>query len=66
MLAKKTDVIMVSFEDAISRISNAKKIVLTGTPTRNINLNLSLNDKVKELEKYDLNPAKRTVLVFGR
>jgi len=65
MLAKKTDVIMVSFEDAIGRIKNAKKIVLTGTPTRNINLNLSQNDKIKELGKYELNPAKKTVLVFG-
>lgn len=65
MLAKKTDVIMVSFEDATTRIPNAKKIILTGTPTRNINLNLSLNDKVKEIEKYSLNPAKPTVLIFG-
>lgn len=65
MLAKKTDVIMVSFEDAISRIPNAKKIVLTGTPTRNINLNLTASDKVKEIEKYSLNPAKPTVLAFG-
>ncbi len=65
MLAKKTDVIMVSFEDAIARIPNAKKVVLTGTPTRNIDINFSLNDKVKEIEKYSLNPAKPTVLVFG-
>ncbi len=65
MLAKKTDVIMVSFKEALERIPNAKKIVLTGTPTRNINLNLTLNDKVKEIEKYSLNPAKPTVLVFG-
>lgn len=65
MLAKKTDIIMVSFEDAISRIPNAKKIVLTGTPTKNININLSVNEKVKQIEKYNLNPAKPTVLAFG-
>lgn len=65
MLAKKTDVIMVSFEDAISRIPNAKKIVITGTPTRKIDTNMSVDDKVKELEKYSLNPAIPTVLVFG-
>ena len=65
MLAKKTDVIMVSFEEATTRITNAKKIVLTGTPTRKMELNLSLNDKVKEIQKYGLNPAKPTVLIFG-
>ncbi len=65
MLAKKTDVIMVSFEDAISRIPKAKKVVLTGTPTRNINLNLSKDEKIKEIEKYSLNPAKPVVLAFG-
>ncbi len=63
MLAKKTDVIMVGFAEAKDRIKSAKKIVLTGTPTRNIDV--SLNDKVKEIEKYDLNPAKPTVLIFG-
>lgn len=65
MLAKKTDVIMVSFEAAISRIPNAKKIVLTGTPTRNMNINLTVNEKVKQIEKYGLNPAKPTILAFG-
>lgn len=65
MLARYTDVIMVSFEDALTRIPNAKKVVLTGTPTRSLKAELSLNDKVKEIEKYNLNPAKPTVLVFG-
>ena len=65
MLVKYTDVIMVSFEDAIPRIQNAKKVVLTGTPTRCLNHELSLNDKVMEIEKYNLNPAKPTVLIFG-
>jgi len=65
MLAKKTNVIMVSFETAIKRIQNAKKIVLTGTPTREIKQNITVSDKIKEIEKYSLNPAKPTVLVFG-
>ena len=65
MLAKYTDVIMVSFEDAIARIPKAKKVVLTGTPTRNLEKELNLNDKIQEIEKYNLNPAKPTVLVFG-
>ncbi len=65
MLSKKTNVIMVSFEDAIHRIPNAKKIVLTGTPTKDINLNITSSEKIKEIEKYSLNPAKPTILVFG-
>lgn len=65
MLAKRTDVILVSFEETLNRIPKAKKVVLTGTPTRNIDRNISINDKVKEIEKYNLNPAKPTVLIFG-
>ena len=34
MLANKTDTILVSFEDAIARIKNAKNIVYTGTPVK--------------------------------
>ncbi len=65
MLAKRTDVIMVSFEDAIPRIPKAKKIVLTGTPTRVLKSELNLAEKIKLKEEYKLNPAKPTVLAFG-
>ncbi len=65
MLAKSTDVIMVGFEDAIKRIPNAKKVILTGTPTRRLEKDLSLSEKIALKEKYKLNPAKPTVLVFG-
>lgn len=65
MLAKRTDTIMVSFEDAISRIPKAKKVVLTGTPTRILKSELNLAEKIKLKEKYKLNPAKPTVLAFG-
>lgn len=65
MLAKKTDVIMVSFEEARKRIPNAKKIVHTGTPTRIITRHLNLDEKIKLKEKYGLNPAKPMVLAFG-
>ena len=65
MLAKRTDTIMVSFEEAISRIPKAKKIVLTGTPIRTLKKELSLAEKVRMKEEYKLNPAKPTVLAFG-
>lgn len=65
MLSKKTDVIMVSFEEAISRITKAKRVVLTGTPTKQLEKHLNLAEKIALKEKYKLNPAKPVVLAFG-
>lgn len=65
MLAKRTDTIMVSFEDAIPRIQKAKRVVLTGTPTKILEKDPNLSEKIALKEKYKLNPAKPTVLAFG-
>ena len=65
MLLKKTDVVMVSFEEAITRIPKAKKVVLTGTPTRMLDKELTLTEKIALKERYNLNPAKPTILAFG-
>lgn len=65
MLAKKTDTIMVSFKEALDRVPKAKRIVLTGTPTRKLKRPLSLSEKITLKERYKLNPAKPVVLVFG-
>jgi len=65
MLAKKTDCIMVSFEDAISRIKNAKKIVYTGTPTK-ITKKDYTKEEIENMKKtagFDIN--KPIILVFG-
>ena len=64
-LAKKTDTILVSFEDAISRIKNAKNIVYTGTPVKIKKIDYSLNEKMDILKKLELNASKPIVLVFG-
>lgn len=34
MLSKKVNLILVGFEDAIKKLPKAKKIVVTGTPTK--------------------------------
>lgn len=65
MLLKRTDVVMVSFEETIPRIAKAKKIVLTGTPVKIIKKTLNLADKISLKESYKLNPAKPTILAFG-
>ena len=50
MLAKITDTILISFEDARNRIPNAKKIVLTGTPIK-INTKEITESQKKEMLK---------------
>ncbi len=65
MLAKKTDTILVSFEDAIPRIKNAKNIVFTGTPVKIKKIDYSLNQKIDILKNMGLNASKPVVLVFG-
>ena len=65
LLAKKADCVLVSFEDAIPRITNAKKIVYTGTPTKITKKNYT-NEQIENLKKsVGLNLNKPIVLVFG-
>ena len=65
MLAKKTDTILVSFEDAISRIKNAKNIVYTGTPVKIKKQEYNINQKNEILKQLGLNMTKPIVLVSG-
>lgn len=65
MLAKKTDTILVSFEDAKKRINNAKKIVFTGTPVKIKKMQYSSEEKNKILNSVGLKNDKPIVLVFG-
>ena len=65
MLARSTNTILVSFEDAISRIKNAKKIVYTGTPVKLKKREYSINQRMKIINDMELNEAKPIVLVFG-
>lgn len=65
LLAKKTDVILISFEDAKERIPNAKKIVHTGTPVK-IKKQEYTNSQIEKLKKeLGLNNEKPLVLIFG-
>lgn len=65
MLAKKTDVILVSFEDAIERIENANKIVYTGTPIKICKKNYSKEEELKIKTGLGIKENKPMVLVFG-
>lgn len=64
-LAKKVDVILVGFEDAKSRIKNAKKIVVTGNPTKINKMNLTKLQFDPIIINEGLNTDKPIVLIFG-
>ena len=65
MLVKYTDTILVSFKDAKERIQGAKRVVVTGTPTKINDLNLSLEEKSKIITNMGLTVEKPILLVFG-
>lgn len=65
MLAKRTDTILVSFEDAKDRIKNAKKIVHTGTPIKIKKINYSESEINEIKSKAGLNSNMPVILVFG-
>lgn len=65
ILARKADTILVSFEDAKSRINNAKNIVYTGTPVKITKKDYMINEKLKIMKEAGLNETKPIVLIFG-
>lgn len=65
MFSKKVDAVLVGFEDAIKRIPNAKKIVLTGTPTKVNKLNLSEEKVLSIKQELGFNDNLPLVLVVG-
>lgn len=65
MLAKKADAILVSFEDAKTRIKNCKNVVYTGTPVKIKKQNYSTEKKNEILLNLGLNSKLPIVLIFG-
>ena len=64
-LAKNTNTILVSFEDAVSRIKNANKIVYTGTPVKIVKKEYNIDQKSKILGNLGLDAKLPIILVFG-
>ncbi len=65
MLSKKVDTILISFKEAKEMLPKARNIVLTGTPTKVKNLNLSKKQKDEVIQKLGLQTNKPVVLIFG-
>ena len=65
MLANKTDCILVGFKEAKERLGKAKRIVVTGNPTKIKDLNLNRDEKERIIKEIGLDPKKPILLVFG-
>lgn len=65
MLSKKADKILVGFEDAKKRLPKAKKIIVTGTPTKVKKVEIQKSKKQQLLQENKLNTDKPIVLFFG-
>lgn len=64
-LAKKADTVLISFEEARSRIPNAKNIVFTGTPVKIEKQNYTQEQRKTILNTGGLQENLPTILVFG-
>lgn len=65
MLLKKSDKILVAFEDTKKRLGNSDKVVITGNPTKIKKVNLTNQEKEKIKQEYGLKEDKPLILVFG-
>ena len=65
LLSKKVDLVLTGFEDAKLRLPKAKKVVVTGTPTKVKDLKLTEVQKTEIKVKLGFKSNKPLVLVFG-
>lgn len=65
MLSKKCSVILVGFKDAVPRLNNAKKVVVTGNPTKVRKIEYTEVEKNKIIKEYNLKQDLPIVLAFG-
>ncbi len=65
VLSKKTNTVLVGFEDAKKRLPKAKNVVVTGTPTKVEKINLTDEQKQKLKEQLNITKNLPIVLVFG-
>ena len=65
MFAKNVDKVLVGFEEAKNRLTEAKDVVVTGTPTKIKKLNISESQKEEIKNKLGIKNNLPIVLVFG-
>ena len=64
-LAKKADTVLISFEEARTRITSAKNIVFTGTPVKIEKKEYTYEQRKKILNNGGLKESIPTILIFG-
>lgn len=65
MFAKEVDCVLVGFEEAKEKLSSAKKVVITGNPTKIKKINISREEKKKILVDLGIKNELPIVLIFG-
>lgn len=65
MFAKEVDCVLVGFEEAKERLKDAKKVVVTGNPTKIKKLDISKEQKTKILTDLGIKNDLPVVLIFG-
>ena len=65
MLLKRTDKVLVGLADAKARLPKAKKVVVTGTPSKMGNLVLTEKQRADLIKELKLDTNKPILLVFG-
>lgn len=64
-LSKKVDCVLVGFEEAKEKMKNAKKVVVTGNPTKIKKMAISQSEKKRILGDLGIKNELPVVLVFG-
>lgn len=65
MFSKDAELVLVGFEETKSKLKDAKKIVVTGTPTKVRKINISEQRKKEILNELGVKNELPIVLVFG-
>lgn len=65
LLSKKTDTVLVGFEDAKKRLPKAKNVVVSGTPTKINKISLTEEQKATIKKQFKIENDLPIVTVFG-
>lgn len=65
LLANKVDTVLVGFADAKKRLTKAKKVVVTGTPSKVKKIELTKDQKEELKKQYNITNDLPIVLIFG-
>ena len=65
MFSKNANLVLVGFEETKNKLKEARKIVVTGTPTKIRKLNINKTEKQEILNKIGIKNNLPTVLIYG-